>query len=211
MESLRERRCRLCLLLFFICRWCDRGQAYCRDACREKARRKSARAARVRHARSEEGRLDHRDHQAAYRARLRRKLLELREERSRRDKEIEAPCTTPASEAQPHERNGSPGSPGTGGDVSGISDRAEIAERVMDHASPAGEPGNTLPAATRAPDMGSGDETSREVAHGSHRSSVLLANRPQRPVLRVPCCAVCGRTSDFVSPLHPRATRRQRR
>ena len=50
---------------------CDRGHAYCSSACRTAARRASVRAARQRHRRSPEGRLDHRDHQRAYRARVR--------------------------------------------------------------------------------------------------------------------------------------------
>ena len=55
---------------FFICSRCDRGQVYCSSNCREKARRQQLRAANLRHQQSEEGRLDHRDRQRAYRQRL---------------------------------------------------------------------------------------------------------------------------------------------
>ena len=68
---LRQKVCRRCNRLFAICASCDRGHAYCSPACRTAARRASVRAARQRHRRSPEGRLDHRDHQRAYRARVR--------------------------------------------------------------------------------------------------------------------------------------------
>ena len=47
------------------------GHAYCAVRCRTLARRRSVQAAKARHQRSREGRLDHRDHQRAYRARCR--------------------------------------------------------------------------------------------------------------------------------------------
>ena len=55
--------------MFYVCRHCDRGQIYCGFASRCEARRRSLKAARARHQGSELGRLDHRDHQRAYRAR----------------------------------------------------------------------------------------------------------------------------------------------
>jgi hypothetical protein len=61
----------MCGIEFWVCRSCDRGQVYCCVACRREGRRRTARAARSRHRRSEEGRLDHREHQRAYRARVR--------------------------------------------------------------------------------------------------------------------------------------------
>jgi len=67
---LRQKICRLCNRLFAICVACDRGHAYCSAPCRRLARRRSIAAARRRHRRSPEGRLDHRDHQRAYRARV---------------------------------------------------------------------------------------------------------------------------------------------
>lgn len=68
---LRQRFCRAthCGALFWICRYCDRGQEYCSDRCRGKARREQKRAANRRHQQSREGKLDHRDRQRAYRRR----------------------------------------------------------------------------------------------------------------------------------------------
>jgi len=56
-------------MIFWICRSCDRGQQYCSERCRQKARRQQRREANRRHQQSPEGRLDHRDHQRAYRQR----------------------------------------------------------------------------------------------------------------------------------------------
>jgi hypothetical protein len=69
---LRQRRCRdeSCGAVFYLCRSCDRGQRYCSERCRERSRRCQRRAANLRHQRSEEGRLDHRDRQREYRLRL---------------------------------------------------------------------------------------------------------------------------------------------
>lgn len=70
-SAFRQGFCRApgCGLLFLICSHCDRGQAYCGSSCRATARRLQCRAANLRHQRSEEGRLDHRDRQRAYRQR----------------------------------------------------------------------------------------------------------------------------------------------
>ena len=69
----RTLRCRGlgCGAVFYICRSCYRGQAYCGDECRAPAQRRQRRTANAKHQRSPEGRLDHRDHQRAYRARCR--------------------------------------------------------------------------------------------------------------------------------------------
>jgi hypothetical protein len=69
---LRQRLCRAagCRGVFYVCRCCDRGQRYCSERCREKARREQRRAANRRHQESPEGRLDHRDRQREYRRRL---------------------------------------------------------------------------------------------------------------------------------------------
>jgi hypothetical protein len=69
-DSFRQARCGICEQLFFVCRRCDRGQAYCGDGCRRAGRRRAQRAAHLRHRRSTEGLLDRRDHQQAYRERL---------------------------------------------------------------------------------------------------------------------------------------------
>jgi hypothetical protein len=68
----RQRFCRAqaCGSVFYVCRRCDRGQRYCSERCRDKARREQRRAANRRHQGSPEGRLDHRDRQREYRRRL---------------------------------------------------------------------------------------------------------------------------------------------
>src|SRR5215471_19730525 len=66
---LRQEACR-CGSIFYICRSCDRGQRYCSERCRQKARRQQRREANRRHQQSPEGRLDHRDRQRLYRERL---------------------------------------------------------------------------------------------------------------------------------------------
>ena len=68
--------CRRCRTPFFVCRKDYRGQGYCGDTCRAAARVVSARAARMRHERSDAGRLDHRDRQRAYRMRLRARVTD---------------------------------------------------------------------------------------------------------------------------------------
>ena len=70
MELLLEERCSWCLKVFFLCPSCYQGQSYCGPECREAVRQRVARAAQARHQRSEEGRLDHRDRQRAYRQRM---------------------------------------------------------------------------------------------------------------------------------------------
>ena len=70
-QPLRQKTCRWCHGLFAICPACDRGHAYCSARCRLLARRRSVQAAKARHQRSPEGRLDHRDHQRTYRTRCR--------------------------------------------------------------------------------------------------------------------------------------------
>jgi hypothetical protein len=70
-DVLRQRFCRWheCNAIFRICRCCDRGQQYCSERCRTKARREQRRAANLRHRKTLEGRLDQRDRQRAYRRR----------------------------------------------------------------------------------------------------------------------------------------------
>jgi hypothetical protein len=66
---LRQRTCRGCHAVFWICRYCDRGQRYCRAQCRARARREQRRQANRRHQQSPYGREDHRDRQREYRKR----------------------------------------------------------------------------------------------------------------------------------------------
>lgn len=75
---LRLKGCLRCDGLFGLCRSCDRGQRYCGEACRRQARLEQHRRANRRHQSSVEGRLDHRDRQRAYRARLRARVTDPR-------------------------------------------------------------------------------------------------------------------------------------
>ena len=77
-ELLRWRVCRGigCGEVFWICCHCDRGHRYCSERCREKKRQQQTRAANKKHRKSEEGRLDHRDHQRAYRERCRLRVTD---------------------------------------------------------------------------------------------------------------------------------------
>lgn len=75
-DALVVLACRRCGAPFFVCSKDYRGQAYCGNICRVAARVVSARAARMRHERSDEGRLDHRDRQRAYRMRLRARVTD---------------------------------------------------------------------------------------------------------------------------------------
>ena len=61
--------CRICGMLFWICRHCDRGHCYCSSSCRDQGYRQKRRLANRRHQQSREGRLDHRDRQRALRRR----------------------------------------------------------------------------------------------------------------------------------------------
>ena len=65
-----------CETVFTICSSCYRGQAYCGDACRGKARLRQRRRANEKHQKSPEGRLDHRDRQRDYRERCRRRVTD---------------------------------------------------------------------------------------------------------------------------------------
>ena len=79
-EPLRfhERRCHAagCGVLFYICRSCYRGQRYCGGPCRQMARCAQRRMANRRHQQSDDGRLDHRDRQRAYRQRRRARVTD---------------------------------------------------------------------------------------------------------------------------------------
>jgi hypothetical protein len=67
-----QRFCRAaaCRAMFFVCRPCYRGQAYCSDPCRRQARRQQRRQANRRYQQDPGVRKDHRD-----RERERRELL----------------------------------------------------------------------------------------------------------------------------------------
>jgi hypothetical protein len=71
MDSFREQRCRACLVVFYICRRCDRGQAFCGLDCRQVRRRAVVRAAKLRYRRHVLVLEDERDRQRERRARVR--------------------------------------------------------------------------------------------------------------------------------------------
>lgn len=68
VDEVRERRCRWCFGLFFVCRRCDRGQAYCGQKCRLEGYARARRNANRRDRCSVEGRADHAARQRGYRA-----------------------------------------------------------------------------------------------------------------------------------------------
>jgi len=77
----RQRFCRApgCRGLFFICSYCDRGQVYCSQTCRQSAREQQRRAANRRHRQTRSGRLAHSRRQHAYRLRRQRARYRQRE------------------------------------------------------------------------------------------------------------------------------------
>ena len=70
--AFRQLFCRSveCGEMFFICRPCYRGQAYCSDECRQKMRRQQRQKANRRYQQDPEVRRDHRDCQRERRKRL---------------------------------------------------------------------------------------------------------------------------------------------
>ena len=71
MEELREVVCRWegCRQVFWLCSYCDYGQCYCSDRCREAGRSHSLRRARRKYARSGRGVENNRERQRRYRRR----------------------------------------------------------------------------------------------------------------------------------------------
>ena len=58
---LLEIQCRWCRCLFYLCRSCFRGQAYCCDLCRVAARRENHRKAQQRYRQTLKGKKAHRE------------------------------------------------------------------------------------------------------------------------------------------------------
>ncbi len=79
--------------MFFVCPDCDQEQVYCSDSCRKLARLANHRLANRRHQQSEEGRLDHRDRQRAYR---RRKALASSQSATTKSVTDHTPAPTPS-------------------------------------------------------------------------------------------------------------------
>jgi hypothetical protein len=71
MDSFREQRCRACLVVFYVCRGCDRGQAFCGLVCRRQRRRAVVSAAKQRYRQHVLVLEDERERQRERRARVR--------------------------------------------------------------------------------------------------------------------------------------------
>jgi hypothetical protein len=71
--SFRQLFCRAvgCGVMFFVCRPCYRGQAYCSEECRQGCRRQQRQKANRRYQQDPEVRRDHRDRMREYRKQLR--------------------------------------------------------------------------------------------------------------------------------------------
>ncbi len=66
---LREINCHWCGRLFWLCSACDRGHRYCGPNCRQLGRQRSLRRARLKYARSSQGRENNRARQRRHRLR----------------------------------------------------------------------------------------------------------------------------------------------
>lgn len=93
--------CACCKKLLSICRTCDRGQEYCAGWCRDESRKVIVADAKRRHQQSDEGRADHREHQAAYRARLRAGVTDLGSEDLAHSPTVSVPAAARVSEVEP--------------------------------------------------------------------------------------------------------------
>jgi hypothetical protein len=71
MESFREQRCRACLVVFYVCPCCDRGQAYCGEVCKEVGRDAQVRDAKRKYLADADVREGERQRLRDYRARVR--------------------------------------------------------------------------------------------------------------------------------------------
>jgi hypothetical protein len=71
MESFREQRCRTCRSVFWVCRRCDRGDAYCNAECRGAARAKQVRRAKRKYLADPDVREGEAERLREYRARVR--------------------------------------------------------------------------------------------------------------------------------------------
>ena len=191
--------CAGCGERFFVCLPCYRGQAYChKKGCRRESRTVICRQARARHQGSEEGRLDHRDHQRAYRARQAHRVMDLGIGKfdSRLDcvprEEPTAPITgadTALPERQTYGQVHTE-TPALGeGDV--------VAADVRPDQATASNTSNTTDGVQPEPAAASSGSTPRE--------PVTL---PGHPLAR---CIVCGRAGNFILPgPHRRARARER-
>lgn len=75
-DALRGRLCRWCGDIFYICRCCDRGHAYCDDDCRKHGYDRTRKAARDELAQSDEGKAANRDRQRKHREAQRERVTD---------------------------------------------------------------------------------------------------------------------------------------
>ena len=99
----RQRFCHFppCGAVFYLCRYCDRGQRYCSSHCREKSLRRQRRQANRRHQQTPWGRDDHRDRQRDYRQRQRARVTDKSSLRSPACVNLIAPQAPRPAEAAP--------------------------------------------------------------------------------------------------------------
>jgi len=91
--------------MFFICRPCYRGQAYCSDECRQRGRQQQRQKANRRYQQDPEVRRDHRDRMREYRKQLRQ--VSVTDQSSIIDcgsSSISGPLVKAASETPPAEK-----------------------------------------------------------------------------------------------------------
>lgn len=183
---LRLRVCLHCLVLFFICRSCDRGQRYCSAACSASALREQRRQANRRHQQTEAGRQDHRDRQRIYRKRCAQRRW------ASCGVMVQAPgLNLDPEDRAPHPRTSIPPS------VENVTDKSSpalICSRMMS-----------------AEDSGSTAAVERGGCAAQPRAAGLFAGSPARRDRQArsplfPCCVVCGCQSRFVDPF-PRCRR----
>jgi len=81
--QVRQVRCRWCGKIFYICRSCFRGQAYCTDECREARNRIAHRKAQKEYRKTAKGKKAHREAENRRRMGLSKKNRKTMDDRSR--------------------------------------------------------------------------------------------------------------------------------
>lgn len=121
-ERLRPVHCKRCGRLFYLCRFCDRGQCYCSDPCRRASRREILQRARQAYAQSKKGKENNRERQRRWRQRTLWGFLGLKKA-----------VTDPSSQGESavvclsHEAEGTQGARGDGQGVVFAQERAACA------------------------------------------------------------------------------------
>ena len=76
MKTARLYHCSRCQTQVFICSSCDRGNRYCANGCRQKARRESLKIANQKYERTRKGKFNNAARQAAFRSRQKQKVTD---------------------------------------------------------------------------------------------------------------------------------------